>query len=281
MTILVPTDFSTYADNALQYAAGLAKQTGAEIHVVHAFDRTQLIPFTSGMFVPKEIQAVEEGAMQALKTSAAGIQQSNIRCEPVNREGSAVSVILHVIEEIKPDLVVMGTRGAAGLKELMLGSTSQNVMERAGCPVLVVPENAVYRPIRKITYATDYHASELPVLPQLNAVARLLAASVTILHGSENETRRTLEEATMNDFRNRVLNQHPDTAWNFTLAFGKNILEILEHYIHTESPDLLSISMQHKSLAEKITGQSLTKKMLFHAHLPILAIHSCQAVPVS
>jgi nucleotide-binding universal stress UspA family protein len=270
-TILVPTDFSENAGNAMRYAIELAKQERARIVLVHAFDLTQVIPYTSGLFVANDIQSIEKNAVAGLEQACSEIQNSKIECEYLNTEGAVVSVILHTIGTINPDLVVMGTKGAGGIKEMLLGTNTAAVMEQAQCPVIGVPEKAVFKGIRKISYAADYQVCDLDALKALTGIAGSFQAGISILHISDNEQNRVFEESCMEEFKKKVKKTVGFEPLSFKLEFGLHVQDVLEKYIDAESPDLLAMSIRHRTLLEKICGRSVTKQMMFHSHVPLLA----------
>ena len=126
--ILCPTDFSTTAANAMRYAERLALQTGADLFLVHAFDRpvemtvaAQTVPFD---------QAHQDQLDQLLRDSTLAN-----RIVRLLHAGSAGEVICWLAQEHNCDLIVMGTHGHSGLKHLIFGSTAEYVLRNARCPV--------------------------------------------------------------------------------------------------------------------------------------------------
>jgi len=94
----------------------------------------------------------------------------------------AVDFILETIDKKKPDLVVMGTTGASGLKEMIIGSNTSTIVEKAKCPVIAVPEKKIFSAIKSITYATNYNLTDIYALEKLVEIAKLFHAKITLLH---------------------------------------------------------------------------------------------------
>ncbi|HYH44152.1 MAG TPA: universal stress protein [Thermoanaerobaculia bacterium] len=156
-TIVAATDFSETAAAALDWAAEVAKPHGARIELVHALTLpappTDLIPSGPGFE-----EEVERGARERLKVAAAELRQRGIAVAPRLQPGLPSQTILDVAEETAADLIVLGTRGLTGLRHLLLGSTSQRVIQRAHCPVLTVhPEDrGRHRPLATVLLPTDF-----------------------------------------------------------------------------------------------------------------------------
>lgn len=145
--ILVPTDFSGHAKAAVETALEFASVFGAQVHLIHAyyFD----IPpsyiagdATSFMNVQDILDPIRESAQESVAAliKEVGSDGTNIRGRVLM--GHPAQVILNEAEELKADLIVMGTRGLTGLKHVFLGSTAERVVRLAPCPVVTVKAEA-------------------------------------------------------------------------------------------------------------------------------------------
>ncbi|TAL60147.1 MAG: universal stress protein, partial [Bacteroidetes bacterium] len=130
-TILVPTDFSKDASNAVRYATAIAKKEKAKIILLHAFHFTYISPDVPAQFAAETIEAMKADSEHKLKLISSEIVKSKIECEYLNNEGFTLDVILKAIEKQKPDLVIMGTKGASGIKEVLIGSNTAKVIEKS------------------------------------------------------------------------------------------------------------------------------------------------------
>jgi nucleotide-binding universal stress UspA family protein len=135
--ILVPIDFSEHAAHALDYAAALAAQLDARIHLVHAIT----IPLNGVREMAHSATLIEQAAKetQAALDEVATRYRDRVSMAPVRVEvGDAREVIDQVAEKIGADLIVMGTHGRRGVKRVLLGSVAEAVVRSAPCPVLTV-----------------------------------------------------------------------------------------------------------------------------------------------
>ncbi|MBI5237848.1 MAG: universal stress protein [Deltaproteobacteria bacterium] len=139
--ILFPTDFSAVSVNAAAYALMTARQHRAKLIVLHVVD-TSTEPV--GTYVP---HVSFEGLEAEMTSAAAGMLRrfteksfrgfKEIETETV--AGEPYKEILKVIKKAKVDLVVMGASGKAGLDRFIFGSTTERVMRRVDCPILIIP----------------------------------------------------------------------------------------------------------------------------------------------
>jgi len=136
--ILVSTDFSENARQALPYANGYAEEFGSVVYLVHVIEPP---PFMSDIQdVPlilsdKQMQQKARDDLEAL-----GVQEFNpsVRVETLVRKGKAYQEIIAAARELNVDLIIISTHGYTGLKHTLLGSTAERVVRHAHCPVLVV-----------------------------------------------------------------------------------------------------------------------------------------------
>ena len=141
--ILVPTDFSGTADEALAYAVALAGQVGATVHLVHAFDDPDAVSLYANVYVPMppEMRAdILKGIQAQLSARVATPGHQKVTTEVLT--GAPAKTIVDAAVQNQCDLIVMGTHGRHGVTHLLLGSVAERVVRTATCPVLVVRPKA-------------------------------------------------------------------------------------------------------------------------------------------
>jgi nucleotide-binding universal stress UspA family protein len=142
-TILHPTDFSDRSRYALALASALARDYGARLIVLHAV-AVPTVVYGDGVVVAASPGVLLASAREQL--DGLPLPHTGVRAERRVEEGDAVEVILRVAQEVRADLIVMGTHGRTGLGRLLMGSVAELVVRKAGCPVLTVkapfPETA-------------------------------------------------------------------------------------------------------------------------------------------
>ncbi|MBI4947543.1 MAG: universal stress protein [Bacteroidetes bacterium] len=273
-TILVPTDFSGASENAIDFAIAFAKKENAMIILLHAYHITYPASDFSGEIISKEVSELKNISEEKLRNLCLKIMQTDkVKCERVCKEGLAVDIILEASRRMHPDFIIMGTKGSSGIKEIFLGSNTTKVIEKAQHPVIAVPDGTLFHGIKKITYATNYYESDVDAIKTLCEIAEPFKAVINILHISEGEYVPEIENELLKQFVSKVSKQVNYNNFSFQLIIGKDIEKELSNYLMSSSADLFSMSIFHRNLFEKIFGKSITKKLAYHTHVPLLAFH--------
>ena len=141
-SIVVGTDGSDTATEAVRQATELAKSVGARVHVVSAYE-----PVPEGRLrqerqdVPADLQwsiNPREDVEATLRHAAEGIEEAGVQVDTFAREGDPADAILDVAEEQSADLIVVGNKGMTGAKRFLLGSVPNKVSHHAPCSVLII-----------------------------------------------------------------------------------------------------------------------------------------------
>jgi nucleotide-binding universal stress UspA family protein len=136
--ILCPVDFSEPSETALDYAIDLAKKFGADVQLVHVYQLpVYALPDGAMMAGPEFTTKVTTELSRALAELAKG--KTGVTLETHLVEGIPYKEVVRLSEELKADLVVMGTHGRTGLKHLLLGSVAERVVRSSKVPVITVP----------------------------------------------------------------------------------------------------------------------------------------------
>lgn len=279
-TILVPTDFSDTAANALNYAIELAKREQAKLVLLHVY---HIEPAASYIDVPlpdHESGTPEEkwlNKLRALETKAKHASQE-LQTELVARLDLAVDGIVKEAEERDVDMIVIGTTGASGLKEIFLGSNAARVIERAHCPVIAVPAEASYQHLKKIAYACNYRDIDLEAIQKLIEIAEPFHAQINVLHVYEDEEAKAREQ--MQKFIHDTDQKIPYSNISYELLGGEDVERKLEEYLQTQAADLLVLSTHQRDLRDKLFGRSITQKLVYHSKVPVMAFHYKKKEPI-
>ena len=139
--ILVPTDFSQYADYALDYAIELAKVLQARLTVLYVFHLSALaLGEAPPAVLADTLEAMETHAQQQTQMVLARVQGAGLQGDSAIVEGIPFQVIIDTAQDKEADLIVMGTHGRTGLTHALMGSVAEKVARLAPCPVLVTRE---------------------------------------------------------------------------------------------------------------------------------------------
>jgi nucleotide-binding universal stress UspA family protein len=139
--ILVPTDFSEYALPAVRYAAELARKFSAELILLHVVPDTILALPDAVMPTPAplaDLEAMVASGKQGLANVIASEQLSDLQPRAEVRIGSPAAEIIAAANDLKADLICIGTHGRTGILRVLLGSVAEMIVRQAPCPVLTV-----------------------------------------------------------------------------------------------------------------------------------------------
>lgn len=272
--ILVPTDFSKTAEHALEFAAELAKKENAKLILLHVYDINFTNGYVSSDILTEDLTELEAKSQMGLNALNAIIEKiGDIEHESVIVQGDAIDGILKIIHENDIDLVVMGTRGASGLKGAIFGSNTAQVIEKATCPVIAIPEGVLYKTIKKITYATCYLKSDIEGIKKVVEIAEPYNAQINVLHiTNENESPK-VATADMKAFMEKVNDKIGYSNISFQLLEGASVEKTLEKYVNDNSTCMLVMSTHYRDFFDKIFGKSITQQVAYHIQIPLMTLH--------
>jgi nucleotide-binding universal stress UspA family protein len=141
--IVVGLDGSAEAARALEWAADLASLTGAEITVVTVFDAGPYMSWGMAPVYLPDFEQLRVGLQEDLDSWCEPLRSRGVAHHPVVREGSAAAELLKEADSEPTDLIVVGSRGRGGFRELLLGSVAHHVTQHSKHPVVVLPRPAV------------------------------------------------------------------------------------------------------------------------------------------
>ncbi len=262
--ILVPTDFSDAATNALAYAIELANQFGARISLISTYK----VYTSAGMLVDVAAHIKEEVAKDMLKTvqTAESQLQGKASIDSILIEGDPAPSIAATAKRYNFDLILMGTTGASGLKEIFTGSTTNAVIANAEVPVLAIPEDCTYRPIERMVLAMD---SE-PIQPN---AAMEVTIKVCQLHNAHISVFHQMEDFEDLGVDNSIKTVLKDVSHSIHYELDPdNINESLNEFAHDDGADWLIMIRRKRSFFENLFHRSVTKREVFDSPLPLLIV---------
>ena len=271
--ILVPTDFSISADYAIHYAVELAKLFDASIVLYHSF-----IPFESGFYSiiesDKENLEEERNLTKRLDKIKSHILKSNKEI-PVSvhvDRGPKSIQITKFCKKNKIDLIVMGTKGASGLQEAIVGSFTADVMTKAPCPVMAIPQKCKFQMPKKLTYVSDYGRKDIRIIQSISELNSFFKAKINIMHiddiNNANESAREF-----NKYKIKIGNHFSGIPFSFQHVEGEEVAKKILDLTLTDKTDILVISpIKKEGIWNHLFHKSITKTIAYHIHIPLLTI---------
>lgn len=269
--VLLPTDFSEVANNALRYAIELCKKTESKLHLFHV----KSIPVMDASF-PAEtyqliLQEMEETAKEGFaKLESTILKASGIAYENHTATGFVNDEIITFSKANNIDLILMGTTGASGFQEILVGSNSASVIGKSEIPVLVIPPSSTYTEPKHILYSSDYAEPEFPAVSRLMFFADLFKAKVTVLHITTE-----FDKYFDSDHNFFARNKKHISHEHITVVNKANteVTEAIEKYIADHHVDLLVMAKHNRNFFDRLFHRSMSKKMAYHTKIPLLVLH--------
>lgn len=183
--ILVPTDFSAPAMQALQFAVDVAERSRGQIHLVHVVDLPLIKDslLTPTIYVDDSI--VKDSVAKAQKSFDRAIEKYKDRDAKIScsvEYGNPSMAILKLIEEQKSDLVIMGTKGASGLKEILVGSNTEKIVRGSKVPVISIPLGSKISTIKNIVFPNSLREENEALTLAVKTMQGFFKAKVHIVY---------------------------------------------------------------------------------------------------
>ncbi|MEO6883469.1 MAG: universal stress protein [Bacteroidia bacterium] len=268
--ILAPTDFSVISENAVLYAAELAKATDSKLIIFHTY--TIAIPVYDVPIIPVPYEEIEKDKWAMMDDLAKKIKIScgEIKTELIVQQGFVVDEIINMLETKKADMVVMGIEKAEN-SSYILGSHTIDIMKKAVLPVLCIPENTTFKKPKNIALACDYKAIiPTSVVTNFKKIVHLFESHVLIFDVLKKTEIISYQKAAAEVNLEDAL---MDVKHSLYFASGDNLIEEINQFVKKNKVDILTIMPHNYNFIEGLFHQSISKKIALHADVPILSIH--------
>jgi nucleotide-binding universal stress UspA family protein len=269
--ILVPVDFSKPAENALKVAAELVRKNKGELYVLHVVEMAETL-FGTEQFNVNDEQIIFFMKM-AKKRFAKFLDRpylEGLKVIDSVEVGSPTMGINEVIENEKIDLLVMGSNGASGIDEILIGSNTEKVVRHSKVPVLVVKQELEKLDINEIVFASNFEEENLNAFQNAKAFADSFNAKLHLLYvnlpgnqfySSEEITtqiKNFLEKANMSDFDNIMI--YNDYTIELGVINGATSLKA----------DLIAMPTHGRKGLSHFFNGSIGEDVVNHSTLPVI-----------
>jgi nucleotide-binding universal stress UspA family protein len=276
-SVLIPTDFSDNAMNALKYALELFKYDIAEFFIMHAY---QDEIYADDELLSRETmhdvtEIISNRSQIKLESILKDIQKTSPNPQHKYQVISANSMLIDeadkIVDEKNIDIIVMGTRGKTNDRRLTFGSHTLQVLKYVQCPVLAIPENYKGAQPRQILFPTNYlipyKRRELKLLCELAAPYR---AIIDVLYISKSDKLSLRQE----DNQNFIKDVLCKNQIHFKTVNGKSITNAIYTYIKENNVDMLVMVNTRHSFLENLLFQSTIDKISLYIDIPFLALQN-------
>lgn len=281
--ILVPTDFSSSANNAARYAVRLATLLKKDITLCNAM----LIPIEApgAQQVPwplEDYEAIKSDTTEQLKEASTRLQAKIAEqaaffpedfqpaVDYTSEVGPVTDVIRNVLDEHNASMVVMGMSGAGGLERFFIGSSSRDLIAKASFPVLLIPPGYVFGQIKTIAFATDLDKGDINILHSLACFAKTLDAEIRINHISDHKREHGEEKYKADAFMAELVKKVNYPKITYHLIKSIDVDHGLSWLDEHGQVDILTMVHRPHGFFTGLFSGSHTQRLARHVTLPLL-----------
>jgi nucleotide-binding universal stress UspA family protein len=271
-TILVLTDFTKNAAHAASSAVMLGEGLHAKLLLFNSFYNMPILPSyggSSGPWVVEDLILREADCDKKLKQLAADLQKK-VTTLPYQHYKPSIETVL---QEIDVELIVMGARSGSAVSHVFTGSDTRAVIDRTTRPVLIIPEKADFKALKKVTFATNFEDMDITAVHYLHKLYNGFGFQLEIIHVS---LFWSIEEDNYNQHKSKLFKDKL-TKLNFPeISYkevkGKDVAGRLNRLCAEHDSDLLVMVHYKDSLMSRIFQESATKEVLSNQTIPLLVI---------
>ncbi len=272
--IIIPTDFSPVAENAMQYGIEMAKAVNASVLLLHVYQVPVTISDTPIVLVSvDELKKNAEDQLGSLKSSLQKNEAASLKIDTEVRMGNVTDELESICETIMPFAVVMGTRGSSAIEKVLFGSNTLTAIRHLLWPVICVPDGCRFGDgIRKIGLACDFaHEIENKPAHFIKELVKTFGASLQVLNIDYHNRHFTPDTPEESFLIHKTLEELKPT---YHYIENKAVEEGIHDFAETNGLDLLIAIPQKHKLLEGLFKPSATKQLIFHSHIPVMCVHA-------
>ena len=264
--VLLLTDFSDSARNAIIYSLEMLKKEKLYFKLVNSYD----LEFSGSPYVMQVKDELGDESLKGLKNELRLLHRlfPDARIDIESHFGSLLDVVYNEVKVFEPDLIVLGNKGESSLERFLLGSNSHEIIKHVTTPLLVVPQGAKFKKPEKIVFATDLNdfKHDNIVKPVRDIVNYFNAELLFVNVLDEDKGDRFAAEQ-------KILSHFPDIKNSFHYIEGDDVMEKICEFVDNNSVDIVIVIRHNISFFDRMLHPSVTKKMILHPKHTLVVLH--------
>ena len=275
--ILVATDFSNEAYNALFYATRIFATQRCTFHIINVYDDlTSATNTRNVLFIgKKELSRLQKISQEKLTETVHKITldtSNNLhQFNTISSKGTITSVLSQNIDNLQIDLIVVGNQGITNAKKLFMGSNTIRIANTiTQCPILAIPKEISYEPIDAIAFVTDFKKGcTKTTLSALLYIASAVNASIAVLHINEESTLSS-DQISNKKLLKLCLANRPhsfDDIWNYS-----DKANVIQDYVSKGNIKMLAMAYHRKNFFKRILHEPVIMDLSIYATIPFLIL---------
>lgn len=277
-TILLLTDFSENSWNAIKYALKFFEDSTCTFYLLHV--NTLSYAKTEDSYYMDAEDLIEKTFIKPSKLQLRKILKRISKEFPVNKNhhfftladyGFFIDSIRKHVDEKKIDMIIMGTKGATGLKKLIIGSNAADVIKKVKCTTLIVPENATFINLDEIAFPTDYFLTyDVNLLKPIHEIIEVYHPSLKVVHINHKLEKLSLSQQDNKDLIQDYFNNFEVRFYNLT---NENVEDAIECFVQSSDIDMIVMVAKNLNYFQQILFHSKVEEISYHTNIPFLVIH--------
>lgn len=267
--ILVPTDFSIQAENALKVASQLAQKYNCEIHLLHMLELPlhKVDAISSYNDLPEAVYFMKLAHKQFEELMAKDYLK-DIKLHEAIEFKEVFKGVFHACEKFNIDLIVMGSHGVSGLREMIIGSNAEKVVRTSNTPVLIIKKEYEQFEINNFVFASDFKKKNKIAYTNAVKFAKLLNAKMHLLFINTASSFMTTRDAQsritdfvkISDFENYSINIYND----------ESVERGIMNFSQSINADLIGMSTHGRQGISHFFNGSISEDLVNHAKRPVM-----------
>ncbi len=267
--ILVPTDFSEHAEDALKVAAQIAKKTDSEIIILHMLElphQTNDAIF-GGASIPETMLFMKK-ANEMLDKISEKPYLDNIPVTEIVKMDKPIHGITQISKDQEIDLIIMGSHGSSGIEELLIGSNTEKVVRHSEIPVLIIKKDISNFNIENIVFASDFTEEAKKPFEKLLNFTKLFDAKIHLVRiCTPNSFKPShIAEKAMNDF----VTEFNLTNYSTHIYNDANIEKGIINFSNSINADIIGMCTHGRTGFAHFFNGSISEGLVNHAVKPVI-----------
>ncbi len=265
MKILVPTDLSENAKNAINFAKAYARHNEASITLLYAYYAV----YDFAAQAQEIITAIEKDASKALKKEVKDNPEGfSIDYKIV--QGTVSTAISAAVMEGDYDMIIMGTQGASGIKKNLIGSNTATVIKESDVPVIAVPQDSTFASIKGITVAVELTKEDEKLFQKLIRLTESFSYPYTVIHIESQESFD--RDISFKGLEGYLKETYPDCNFEFLKIKEKKFDKGIDVYLKDHPDTMMVMLSKDKTFFEFLFNKSHSMELAYHTHVPLLVV---------
>jgi len=273
--ILVPTDFSENSIQALKYAELLFSTLECNFYLLYV---GSLLDTKNDVETFYETHQSDDNTKERLTELVKETRKHSTEAHhfffPLHEYGFFIPTIKKYLEENDIDLIVMGTKGASGLKEKVVGSNAGDVITRVQCNTLVVPVHVELSKPREIAFPTDFNIFySMKILRPMEEMVKLGKAQFRIMNALKEGDGLNLEQEKNKEYLLDFMDDTFPGNYSFHTITNQKVKEAIQCFVESRDVDMMIMVAKNLNFIQQILFDSIVERISFHTKIPFYVIH--------